>query len=60
VARVESAIGAGMAGRSWTAAAQDAGFADSAHLSRTCRRMFGIAPAMLVKGQASPTRADIP
>jgi AraC family transcriptional regulator len=49
-ARVESAIGAGMAGRSWTAAAQEAGFADSAHLSRTCRRMFGIAPAMLVKG----------
>jgi AraC-like DNA-binding protein len=49
-ARVESAIGAGMAGSSWTVAAQDAGFADSAHLSRTCRRMFGIAPAMLVKG----------
>jgi AraC family transcriptional regulator len=49
-ARVESAIGAGMAGQSWTAAAQEAGFADSAHLSRTCRRMFGIAPAMLVKG----------
>jgi AraC-like DNA-binding protein len=48
-ARVESAIGAGMAGRSWTAAAQEAGFADSAHLSRTCRRMFGIAPAMLVR-----------
>jgi AraC-like DNA-binding protein len=50
-ARVESAIGAGMAGQSWTAAAQAAGFADSAHLSRTCRRMFGIAPTMLVKGE---------
>jgi AraC family transcriptional regulator len=25
------------------------GFADSAHLSRTCRRMFGIAPATLVR-----------
>ena len=49
-ARVESAMGAGMGGQSWTAAAQDAGFADSAHFSRTCRRMFGIAPAMLVKG----------
>ena len=24
--------------------------ADSAHLSRTCRRMFGIAPSMLVRG----------
>jgi AraC-like DNA-binding protein len=49
-ARVEPAMGAGMSGQSWTAAAQDAGFADSAHFSRTCRRMFGIAPAMLVKG----------
>jgi AraC family transcriptional regulator len=49
-ARVESAMGTGMAGRSWTTAAQEAGFADSAHFSRTCRRMFGIAPAMLVKG----------
>jgi AraC family transcriptional regulator len=48
-ARVESAVGAAMAGRSWTAAAQEAGFADSAHLSRTCRRMFGVAPAMLVR-----------
>jgi AraC-like DNA-binding protein len=38
-----------MGGQSWTAAAHDAGFADSAHLSRTCRRMFGFAPAALVK-----------
>jgi AraC-like DNA-binding protein len=37
-----------MADASWTDAAQLAGFADSAHLSRTCRRMFGIAPTMLV------------
>jgi AraC-like DNA-binding protein len=49
-ARVDAAMGAGMNGQSWTAAAQDAGFADSAHFSRTCRRMFGIAPAMLHKG----------
>jgi AraC-like DNA-binding protein len=48
-ARVESAVGFAMNGQSWTAAAQQAGFADSAHLSRTCRRMFGIAPASLVK-----------
>jgi AraC family transcriptional regulator len=39
---------AAMAGRSWTVAAHEAGFADSAHLSRTFRRMFGIAPAMLI------------
>ena len=57
-ARVESAVGAAMDGRSWTAAAQDAGFADSAHLSRTCRRMFGFAPAALVKEPATPTRAS--
>jgi AraC family transcriptional regulator len=48
-ARVATAVGAAMAGQSWTAAAQQAGFADSAHLSRTCRRMFGIAPATLIR-----------
>jgi len=48
-ARVETAVAAAMSGQSWTAAAQEAGFADSAHLSRTCRRMFGIAPATLVR-----------
>jgi AraC-like DNA-binding protein len=46
-ARVGTAMVAAMGGASWTAAAQDAGFADSAHFSRTCRRMFGIAPSML-------------
>jgi AraC-like DNA-binding protein len=49
-ARVSSAVGAAMGGMSWTEAAQAWGFADSAHLSRTCRRMFGIAPSMLVRG----------
>jgi AraC-like DNA-binding protein len=48
-ARVETAVGAAMNGRSWTAAAHDAGFADSAHLSRTCRRMFGFTPATLIE-----------
>ena len=38
-ARVGTAVGAAMNGQSWTAAAHEAGFADSAHLSRTCRRM---------------------
>lgn len=33
--------------RSITEAAHDAGFADAAHLSRTFRRNFGIAPATL-------------
>lgn len=49
-ARVSRAIGKGMAGASWTEAAQASGFADSAHLTRTCRRMFGIAPSMLARG----------
>lgn len=48
-ARVEAAVGAAMRGQSWTDAAQEAGFADSAHLTRTCRRMFGFAPASLIK-----------
>lgn len=47
-ARVGVAVAAGMTGSSWTQAAQQAGFADSAHLTRTCRRMFGLAPTMLV------------
>ena len=52
-ARVEAAVGAAMNGQSWTATAHEAGFADSAHLSRTCRRMFGFAPAMLIEEQAA-------
>jgi AraC-like DNA-binding protein len=48
-ARVELAVDRGMSGQPWTVAAHEAGFADSAHLSRTCRRMFGIAPSMLVR-----------
>lgn len=34
-------------GSSLTEAAHAAGFADSAHFSRTFRRMFGVAPASL-------------
>jgi AraC family transcriptional regulator len=48
-ARVQAAVGAAMDGQSWTDAAHSWGFADSAHLSRTCRRMFGIAPTMLIR-----------
>ncbi len=46
-ARAEHAIAAAHRGLSWTKAAQDAGFADAAHFTRTCRRVFGIAPTML-------------
>lgn len=53
-ARAEAAIAAGMHGTSWTDAAQEAGFADAAHLTRTCRRVFGISPTMLVAEDLSP------
>ncbi|MBP1473664.1 AraC family transcriptional regulator [Frateuria sp. MAH-13] len=53
-ARVGFAVARGLSGGSWTDAAQQAGFADSAHLSRTCRRMFGLAPTMLVPEDAAP------
>lgn len=49
-ARIATAAGAAMGGLSWTEAAHRCGFADSAHLSRTCRRMFGLAPFMLQRG----------
>ena len=48
-ARVGAAVDSAMRGQSWTEAALAWGFADSAHLTRTCRRMFGIAPTMLVR-----------
>jgi AraC-like DNA-binding protein len=45
--RINVAIEAAMAGASWTEAAHEAGFADSAHLSRTHKRMFGIEPTAI-------------
>lgn len=45
--RLNVAIEAAMAGASWTEAAHEAGFADSAHLTRTFKRMFGINPVDL-------------
>lgn len=45
--RLTRAVEVVAAGASITQAAHDSGFADSAHLSRTFRRMFGIAPAAL-------------
>jgi AraC-like DNA-binding protein len=47
--RMNRAVAAMMGGHSWTEAAHEAGFADSAHLSRTFRRMFGVSPAMIVR-----------
>ena len=45
-----------MRGSSLTEAAHEAGFADSAHLSRTFRATFGIAPSFLFeRGRLSVT-----
>lgn len=52
--RLRTAVEAAMRGASLTEAAHLAGFADSAHLSRTFRATFGITPSLLFKpGQAS-------
>jgi AraC-like DNA-binding protein len=45
--RIVKAVGAFAGGASLTEAAHEAGFADSAHFSRTFRRMFGIPAAAL-------------
>lgn len=45
--RINLAIDAAMSGASWTEAAHAAGFADSAHLTRTHKRMFGIEPTAI-------------
>ena len=45
--RVVRAVDAHTKGASLTEAAQEAGFADSAHLSRTFKRMFGLPAASL-------------
>jgi AraC-like DNA-binding protein/quercetin dioxygenase-like cupin family protein len=45
--RINVAIEAATAGASWTEAAHEAGFADSSHLTRTHKRMFGIEPTAI-------------
>ncbi len=45
--RLNVATETAMAGASWTEAAHEAGFADSAHLTRTFKRMFGFNPVDL-------------
>lgn len=55
--RLESATKRFAAGASLTEAAHGAGFADSAHLSRTFRRMFGINAASLTITESTSRRA---
>lgn len=59
--RLVEAVAGIARGEELTQAAHEAGFSDSAHLSRTFRRMFGVAPSSLrelrVRGSTSSTRA---
>ncbi len=58
--RLNAAVAAGMGGTSWTQAAHLAGFADSAHLNRTFKRMFGIGPTTIARDPlpVAEARAD--
>lgn len=47
--RLSDAMARALSGASLTEAAHAAGFADSAHLSRTCRDMFGINPQAVAR-----------
>lgn len=47
--RLNDAMDRAMAGAALTEAAHAAGFSDSAHLSRTCQKMFGINPFAVVR-----------
>lgn len=59
--RLERAIATFAGGGSWTDAAHAANFADSAHLVRTLRRMFGIAPSSLSLSRGEgPSRKPVP
>lgn len=45
--RLNRALELGFSGTSWTEAAHATNFADSAHLTRTCRRMYGLYPTSM-------------
>jgi AraC family transcriptional regulator len=55
--RLNDAISAMSQGANITQAAHDAGFSDSAHLTRTFRRMFGMPPSRL-RSHTAVTLAD--
>jgi AraC-like DNA-binding protein len=55
--RLNRALELGVSGSSWTDAAHATNFADSAHLTRTCRRMYGLFPtSMRIERNAARTR----
>jgi AraC-like DNA-binding protein len=55
--RLNKALALGFSGGNWTEAAHAANFADSAHLTRTCRKMFGMVPSgAVVEGSSGERR----
>lgn len=57
--RLQAALELALAGASWTEAAHRANFADSAHLTRTFKRMFGVVPASLAGMEPARGRAGL-
>lgn len=50
--RLRAGLAVALAGESLTTAAHEAGFADSAHFTRTCRQTFGLPPSAIPRVQA--------
>lgn len=57
--RLQKALRLAVEGESWTEAAHAANFSDSAHLSRTFRKMFGVAPTAIGRPQPEAGRAGL-
>lgn len=55
--RLQRAAGDIVRGEALSSAAASAGFSDAAHMSRTFRRMFGMAPSMLQPPRSQPVRS---
>ena len=56
--RINRALALGFSGTPWTEAAYATNFADSAHLTRTCRRMFGLVPTAARIGNPQAASSD--
>lgn len=57
--RLNRALEMGFGGTSWTQAAHATNFADSAHLTRTCRRMYGLVPSSMRIDRSVSAHAEI-
>lgn len=57
--RLNRALEMGFGGTSWTEAAHATNFADSAHFTRTCRRMYGLVPTSLRIEQGARSHLEV-